>query len=67
VVSGLLLRGQQHPVNVLFGDALVQRASAEGAGQPGWQLAGNANFPGVDHIRLAHHASVSRQLEDWLV
>ena len=67
VISGLLLRGQQHPVNLLFGDALVQQASAEGAGQSGWQLAGCANFPGVDHIRLAHHASVCQQLEDWLV
>ena len=67
VISGLLARGEEHLVNALFGDALVHEASARGARQPGWQLTGTANFPGVDHIRLAHHSAVARQLEEWLV
>lgn len=67
VVSGLLAKAADHPVNVLFGDALVHESSARGAGREGWVLNGTANFPGVDHIRLAHHPLVCRQLQEWLV
>jgi pimeloyl-ACP methyl ester carboxylesterase len=66
VISGLLAKGEQHPVNVLFGDALVHQSSARGERREGWELAGIANFPGVDHIRLAHHPLVSQQLQEWL-
>ncbi|MBZ2169355.1 esterase/lipase family protein [Marinobacter sp. F4216] len=67
VVCGLLARSRQHPANALFGDALVQLSSAQGRKRSGWQLAGVATFPGVDHLRLAHHPSVAEQLEAWLV
>ncbi|PSF14732.1 esterase/lipase family protein [Marinobacter shengliensis] len=66
VISGLLAKGERHPVNVLFGDALVHQSSARGDRREGWELAGIANFPGVDHIRLAHHPLVSQQLQEWL-
>jgi len=26
-----------------------------------------ATFPGVDHLRLAHHPDVANQLQEWLV
>lgn len=67
VVCGLLARSRSHPLNALFGDALVHEHSAQGRERSGWQLAGVATFPGVDHIRLAHHPDVARQLEVWLV
>ncbi|QSP95374.1 hypothetical protein LPB19_02835 [Marinobacter salinisoli] len=67
VVCGLLSRSRQHPVNALFGDALVQESSAQGQHRAGWQLAGVATFPGINHLRLAHHAKVAEQLEAWLV
>lgn len=67
VISGLITKGEDHPVNVLFGDALVHQSSARGARREGWVLNGTANFPGVDHIRLAHHPLVGRQLQEWLV
>ncbi|MBW7471489.1 hypothetical protein QQF73_01250 [Marinobacter sp. M216] len=67
VVCGLLSRSRTHPVNALFGDALVHEASAQGLEQPGWQLAGMATFPGIDHIGLAHHPDVATQLQEWLV
>lgn len=67
VVCGLLARSRTHPVNALFGDALVHEASARGEERTGWKLAGMASFPGVDHIRLAHHPDVARQLVEWLL
>lgn len=67
VVCGLLARAESHPLNALFGDALVQESSARGEERKGWSLAGTARFPGIDHIRLAHHAGVADQLEDWLL
>ncbi|MBW4934788.1 esterase/lipase family protein [Marinobacter sp. F4206] len=67
VVCGLLSRSRTHPVNAWFGDALVHEASAQGREQSGWQLAGMATFPGIDHIRLAHHPDVATQLQEWLV
>lgn len=67
VVCGLLARSRQHPVNALFGDALVQEPSAFGRERKGWTLAGEASFPGVDHIRLAHHPDVAAQLRKWLL
>ncbi len=66
VVSGLLARNQAHPVNALFGDALVHEGSARGDERSGWVLAGIANFPGIHHIRLAHEPRVARQLREWL-
>ncbi|WP_166267276.1 esterase/lipase family protein [Marinobacter caseinilyticus] len=65
-ISGLLSRRKSHPINTLFGDALVHESSAQGDQQPGWQLTGTANFPGVDHIRLTHHPQVLQQLKEWL-
>ncbi|KPQ28993.1 MAG: putative hydrolases or acyltransferases (alpha/beta hydrolase superfamily) [Marinobacter excellens HL-55] len=67
VISGLLARKAEHPVNALFGDALVHESSARGEHRPGWVLNGIANFPGVDHLRLAHHPLVCGQLQEWLV
>jgi hypothetical protein len=67
VVSGLIAKQEDHPVNILFGDALVHEPSARGANRDGWALDGTANFPGVDHLRLAHHPLVNRQLQEWLV
>ena len=67
VVCGLLARSRKHPVNALFGDALVHEASAQGREKSGWQLAGMATFPGIDHVRLAHHPDVASQLQEWLV
>ncbi|MDV3502211.1 hypothetical protein [Marinobacter sp. M-5] len=67
VVCGLLARSRTHPVNALFGDALVHESSARGHERTGWKLAGVATFPGVDHIRLAHHPDVARQLVEWLL
>lgn len=67
VVCGLLARSRQHPVNALFGDALVQESSARGRERKGWALTGEASFPGVDHIRLAHHPDVANQLRKWLL
>ncbi len=67
VVCGLLARSRTHPVNALFGDALVHESSARGQERTGWELAGVATFPGVDHIRLAHHPDVARQLAEWLL
>ncbi|MEP1214278.1 MAG: hypothetical protein ABJM11_01025 [Marinobacter sp.] len=66
-VCGLLARDRQHPVNTLFGDALVHESSARGREREGWALTGVASFPGVDHIRLAHHPGVAAQLEEWLL
>jgi len=66
VVCGLLARSRPHPVNALFGDALVHESSAQGEQRSGWQLAGVATFPGVDHLTLACHPDVSKQLEEWL-
>ena len=66
-VCGLLARDRQHPVNTLFGDALVHESSARGREREGWTLTGIASFPGVDHIRLAHHPDVAAQLEEWLL
>ncbi len=66
VVSGLLSRRQEHPVNALFGDALVHEASARGERRSGWSLTDTAAFPGVDHFRLAHHRLVGNQLLEWL-
>ena len=67
VISGLLAKTENHRVNVMFGDALVHESSARGARREGWELSGIANFPGVDHIRLAHHPLVCGQLQEWLV
>lgn len=67
VVCGLLARSRKNPVNALFGDALVHESSAQGRERSGWELAGVTTFPGVDHIRLAHHPDVAKQLEAWLV
>ncbi|WP_372964226.1 esterase/lipase family protein [Marinobacter sp.] len=67
VVSGLLVKGESHPVNVWFGDALVQQSSAYGERRDGWALTASANFSGVDHLRLAHHPLVSKQLQEWLI
>ncbi|WP_198949349.1 esterase/lipase family protein [Halovibrio salipaludis] len=66
VVSGLLTRNQAHPVNTLFGDALVQEPSARGDERSGWVLRDIANFPGIHHVRLAHEPKVARQLKEWL-
>lgn len=66
-VSGLLVKGERHPVNAWFGDALVHRSSAYGARRKGWALTASASFPGVDHMRLAHHPLVNNQLQEWLV
>ncbi|MBJ6136532.1 esterase/lipase family protein [Marinobacter litoralis] len=66
-VSGLLVKSERHPVNVWFGDALVHRSSAHGVRRQGWELTGKVNFPGVDHVRLARHPIVSKQLQEWLV
>lgn len=66
VVSGLLVRNRKHPVNTLFGDALVQEGSARGDERSGWVLTDIANFPGIHHIRLAHEPEVGRQLKEWL-
>ncbi|MDI9244247.1 hypothetical protein [Marinobacter sp. CHS3-4] len=65
-VCGLLARARQNPLNALFGDALVHESSARGEQKSGWCLAGMATFPGVDHLTLAHHAGVAKQLEEWL-
>lgn len=65
-IAGLLARQPEHPINLLFGDALVHEDSARGAGQPGWQLTDTASFSGIDHIRLTHHPRVYRQLKEWL-
>ncbi len=67
VVSGLLAKSRPHPVNALFGDALVHESSAHGRERSGWNLAGMATFPGIDHVRLAHHPKVASQIEEWLV
>lgn len=67
VVCGLLARSRQHPVNALFGDALVHESSARGHERRGWALSGVATFPGIDHIRLAHHPDVAGQLREWLL
>jgi len=67
VVCGLLARTRQHPVNALFGDALVHESSARGHERRGWVLSGMATFPGIDHIRLAHHPDVAGQLREWLL
>ncbi|MEX2474625.1 lipase family alpha/beta hydrolase [Marinobacter sp.] len=67
VVCGLLSNSRRHPVNTLFGDALVHESSARGQERSGWRLAGTASFPGVDHLRLAHHPDVARQLVEWLL
>ncbi|MEX0603241.1 MAG: hypothetical protein WD623_00130 [Marinobacter sp.] len=65
-ISGLLANHPNHPVNKLFGDALVLDTSARGTHQPGWQLTATACFPGLDHIRLTHHDKVYQQLKEWL-
>lgn len=67
VVCGLLARSRRHPVNALFGDALVHESSARGDERGGWSLSGIASFPGIDHIRLAHHPDVANQLKAWLL
>lgn len=55
VVCGLLARSRQHPVNALFGDALVHESSARGGERKGWALSGIASFPGIDHILSLIH------------
>jgi pimeloyl-ACP methyl ester carboxylesterase len=67
VVCGLLARSRQHPINALFGDALVHESSARGHERSGWSLSGVACLPGIDHIRLAHHPDVASQLKEWLL
>lgn len=66
VISGLLAKRETHPINALFGDALVHPSSARGQERSGWALAGVANFPGIHHIRLAHEPQVAAQLKEWL-
>lgn len=66
-IAGLLARQRGHPVNTLFGDALVQENSARGASQPGWMLTDWACLPGIDHIRLTHDERVYQKLKEWFV
>ncbi|TVP58272.1 MAG: alpha/beta hydrolase [Halomonadaceae bacterium] len=66
-IAGLLLKQPENPINLLFGDALVQENSARGLNQPGWQLTDTASFGGIDHIRLTHHPRVYQQLKEWLL
>jgi len=66
VISGLLSERKDHPVNTLFGDALVHESSARGQERSGWALAGVANFPGINHVQLAHEPRVAVQLKEWL-
>ncbi|WP_404366133.1 esterase/lipase family protein [Marinobacter sp.] len=65
-ISGLLARQKENPVNLMFGDALVQENSARGGEQKGWELAGYACFPGINHIGLTRHPRVYQQLREWL-
>lgn len=67
VACGLLALARSNPMNTWFGDALVHESSSQGEQRSGWELAGTATFPGVDHLALARHPNVAKQLEEWLV
>lgn len=47
-----------------LGDAMVPPDS--GKGEDHWPWTATAHFPGIDHIRLAHHPVVLAQLQTWL-
>lgn len=64
-VYGRLARREDHPINALFGDALVHESSARGDERDGWVLTGQASYPGIDHFSLAHHAPTLEQLREW--
>jgi len=66
-IAGLLAAQSGHPINILFGDALVQESSATGANQKAWALTDTATFPNIDHIRLTHHPDIYQKLQEWLV
>lgn len=62
--------GSLHPMSnactdEIPGDALVPRSSARGPDTEAWGLTGSAHFPGVGHLRLAHHSEVYRQIAQW--
>lgn len=62
--------GSLHPASgartdEIPGDALVPRSSARGPVSPAWGLTGLAHFPGVGHLRLAHHSDVYLQIAQW--
>ena len=64
-VSGSLHRLSNARTDEIPGDALVPRSSACGPLTPAWGLAGQAHFPGVGHLRLAHHSDVYLQIAQW--
>jgi pimeloyl-ACP methyl ester carboxylesterase len=64
-VSGSLHRRSSARTDEILGDALVPRSSARGPQTPAWGLVGQAHFPGVGHLRLAHHSDVYLQIARW--
>ncbi|MEM7054142.1 MAG: alpha/beta hydrolase [Pseudomonadota bacterium] len=65
-VSGSLAKNRFNPARQLWGDGLVHPSSAHANGANNIQWKGQASFHGVGHVTLAHHPTVSRQLERWL-
>ena len=63
--SGSLHKASTARTDEIPGDALVPRSSARGPNTPAWDLAGEAHFPGVGHLRLAHHSDVYLQIARW--
>lgn len=64
-VSGSLHTASNARTDEIPGDALVPRSSARGPHTEAWGLSGEAHFPGVGHLRLAHHSDVYLQIARW--
>lgn len=64
-VSGSVFSWSDPCTDEMPGDALVPRSSARGPDDTAWNLNGEAHFPGIGHLRLAHHCDVYRQIAEW--
>jgi triacylglycerol lipase len=72
IITGTVTKNPQHPVSLLFGDALVHRDSAQG------RCSSNAEhdlgiapeqireFPGISHTKLTRDPNIYRQIKEWM-
>jgi triacylglycerol lipase len=67
--SGSLTSNPDNPVSLILGDAIVRASSAKGISSsenisiPFCQI---CEFPGIGHLKIAHHPKVYEQIKVWL-